>query len=64
MCFFIPDCQQRKALVELIEFCGGKILPIHECFSFQILPLNSGLNEKDFYTGEVFHSNWIIQSVE
>lgn len=50
--FYVPDCEEKESLRALIEKHGGKIANFHECFSFQIYPLNVS-----FYFPQVFRTN-------
>lgn len=37
--FYIPECEERSVLATLIEKHGGLTTHIHECFTYQLHPL-------------------------
>lgn len=36
----------------------------HECFTYQLEPLNEQVNKNDFFTGEVYSARWVTDSVK
>ena len=36
MCFFIPDCPEKKDMEKYIVQHGGRVTDAHECFTRQI----------------------------
>lgn len=69
MMFYIPDIRARDKLRPLIEEHGGIIVNQYEAYVYQIKPtrgLRSGSlsNEKYFYKGYVYNSDWIKDSIK
>jgi hypothetical protein len=38
--FYVPKCNEREKLKAYIEKYGGIVSDLHECFTYQIYPLN------------------------
>lgn len=64
MVFYIPDCEEKDILKSLIEKHGGLITELHECFTYQLHPLKQGMNQSDFFKGDVYKATWITDSVK
>ena len=64
MIFFIPkDNQEFSDLKIMIERYGGVTTDIHECFTYQILPIGMQRDGSKFFAGDVFSAKWLIDSV-
>ena len=62
--FYIPESvADRDTIVELIVKHGGNIVKFHECISYQLGPPEKTENH-NYYQGEVYSFQWIIDSVE
>lgn len=62
--FFIPECGcEYVDLKKIIIQNGGIVVEQHECFTYQIKPQNAKLKSKDFYEGQIYHSDWITSMV-
>ena len=62
--FYIPQCEQHADLKALIERYGGVVTEMHECFTYQILPLGAAHQGGKFFAGEVFSAKWLLDSVQ
>jgi hypothetical protein len=47
----------------LIEKYGGQVQDIHECFTYQICPISVDLTKNNYFHGDVYSANWIIDSI-
>lgn len=66
--FYLPkldDNDEIKRLEALICRWGGVIVDYHEAKSYQIKPniLKGGLGLSEFYSGNVYNSMWIEESI-
>ena len=65
MVFFIPKNDKEYAdLKIMIERYGGMVTDIHECFTYQILPIGMQRDGSKFFAGDVFSAKWLIDSVK
>jgi len=58
--FYIPDSnkgaedEEKRKLRIIIEKYGGILSEFHECFTYQLEPINDPLTPKHFFQGNVF----------
>lgn len=64
MHFYIPPSKERNDLRVLIERYGGRITEIHECFTYQIAPLQEDVSNIEYFHGDVFLAHWLVESVK
>ena len=48
----------------MIEKYGGQVTDTHECFTYQIAPISVDLPKSNFFWGDVFSVQWIVDSVQ
>ncbi len=48
----------------LIEKYGGMTSEYHECFTYQLEPINEILTRNNFFRGDVYSARWITDSVK
>lgn len=61
--FYLPPSVERADTKALIEKYGGQVQDIHECFTYQICPLSVELPKNNYFYGDVFTANWIVDSI-
>lgn len=62
--FYVPECgEEYIELKDIIVSHGGLVVEQHECFTYQIKPEQAKLKNRDFYEGNIYISNWIIDQV-
>lgn len=64
MCFFIPDSPEHSELSKLIQNYGGKITRMHECFTYQIQPLEHKPKDAAYFAGNVYKAHWLVDSIQ
>ena len=65
MCFVIPKVSsQYNDLAKLIQNHGGRLTDLHECFTYQIEPLENRPKESAYFKGKVYKANWLVDSVK
>lgn len=47
----------------IIERHGGLVSDYHECFTYQIAPLNIELTKNYYFWGEVYNAHWLVDSI-
>ena len=64
MVFYIPKMHREFSdLKIMIERYGGVVTDIHECFTYQIIPIGMQRDGSKFFAGDVFSAKWLIDSV-
>ena len=63
MHFYLPHSCERSDLKALIERHGGAVTEIHECFTYQIAPLEADVPIVNYFHGDVFMAHWIVDSI-
>jgi hypothetical protein len=63
MCFYLPASPEYTDLAKLIQNYGGRCTHMHECFTYQIEPLNHKLKETSYFKGKVYKAHWLVDSV-
>lgn len=64
MCFFIPNPKQHHDLVRIVQNHGGRFTEMHECFTYQILPLEINYKDSSYFKGRVYKASWLVDSVK
>lgn len=64
MMFYIPDCDERDMLAQIIMKYGGQVTEIHECYTIQLAPIYQELAPSHFFRGDVFRATWITDSIK
>lgn len=68
--FYIPDKnkggedEDKRALRIIIEKYGGIVSEFHECYTYQLEPINEPLSAPYFFIGDVYQARWITDSVK
>jgi|688.fasta_scaffold512850_1 predicted metal-dependent hydrolase len=63
MMFYLPHSSEKNDLTQIIQKHGGLVTEIHECFTYQIAPLNEEVQPSLYFFGEVYRAHWIADSV-
>jgi hypothetical protein len=67
--FYIPDKskggedEDKRRLRTIIEKYGGALSEFHECFTYQLEPINDPLTPPNYFYGDVYQARWITDSV-
>lgn len=61
--FYLPQSPEKSDLKAVIEKYGGQVQDIHECFTYQICPLSVSLPKNNYFYGDVYSTNWILDSI-
>ena len=64
MQFYLPQSDDYHKLKQLIEKHGGRVTNLHECFTYQVAPLNVNLKQSHYFYGQVYRANWLIDSAK
>lgn len=64
MTFYLPPSPERSDMKALIEQHGGLVSSLHECFSYQIAPLNHEVPRVKYFCGDVYRAQWLIASIK
>ena len=54
MTFYLPQSRDYNDLKILIEKHGGLVSDFHECFTYQIAPINEDVQKLQYFWGDVF----------
>ena len=64
MVFYLPPSREKNDLKALIEKHGGLVTDMHECFTYQIAPLNEEVKKSNYFLGDVYYAHWIVDSAK
>ena len=64
MVFYLPNTVEKADLTALITKYGGKVSDMHECFTYQIEPLQLEPHRSNYFQGEIYKAHWLVDSVK